>query len=56
MWILTVVLMLAGGDPMPLTFDTPGQEQCRAAANDALRINEAGLHVISATCERVKEA
>lgn len=56
MWILTIMLLFYGGEVQAYQFGPYGyQAECQAAGDDALRLREVGLHVISATCERVKE-
>jgi len=56
MWILTVVLMMASGDIALLTFDGgPHKVVCQAMADDSAKLREFGLHIVSATCERVRE-
>lgn len=59
MWILTIVLLLANGDIQVLT--TPVDRtitgaRCHAKAHDTWQINRIGVHVLSATCDRAKEA
>lgn len=56
MWVLTVMLLLYSGEVQAHQFGPYGyQAECQAASDDALKLREVGLHVISATCERVKE-
>lgn len=57
MWILTIMLLLYSGEVQAYQFGPYGwQIECQAAGDDALKLREVGLHVISATCERVKGA
>lgn len=57
MWALTILLLFYGGEIQAHSFGPYGLDvECQAAADDALRLRRVGLHVISATCERVKEA
>ena len=56
MWILTIMLLLYSGEVQAYQFGPYGyQAECQAAADDSLKLREVGLHMIAATCERVKE-
>lgn len=50
MWILTIMLLFASGEAHALTFSAPSKPECQVVADRALRLNQIGLHVISATC------
>ncbi len=55
MWILTIMLLFASGEAHAFTFSAPSKPECQVvASDDALRLREVGLHVVSSTCERVK--
>jgi len=61
MWILTILLLLANGDVRALTHEIAApshaaEMRCRALAEDAWKLNEAGFHVIAASCSRGSEA
>lgn len=59
MWILTILLLFQDGSAVPVTKQftrTVSPDECVAAARDMYRLREIGLHVISVTCSRAKEA
>lgn len=59
MWILTILLLFQDGSAVPVTKQftrTVSPDECAAAARDMYRLREIGLHVISVTCSRAKEA
>ena len=56
MWVLTILLLLYGGEVQAYQFGPYGyQAECQAAADDSLKLREVGLHVVAAECHRVKE-
>lgn len=57
MWILTIVLLLSTGDTRTVILETDSSitgAKCKIAAKEAFEMNDYGLHVLSATCSRVK--
>lgn len=57
MWLLIVIVLMFDASLVPVVSKPMATKTtCQAAAQDALKLRERGLHVISAQCERRKEA